>query len=86
LLALGRYPDVPLATPRGEKEPKGARELRDDARSKLAEGIDPSAKRKAEKMATADTFKAVAQELLAQREKGWAPTHASKVKARLEWL
>ena len=86
LLALGRYPDVPLATPGCAKEPKGARELRDDARSKLAAGIDSAVKRKAEKLATADTFKAVAQEFLVQREKGWAPTHASKVKARLEWL
>jgi len=77
LLSLGVYPDVSLAR---------AREKRDEARRLLADGIDPSAKRKAEKMATADTFRAVAEEFLTQREKGWAPTHASKVKARLEWL
>ena len=77
LLSLGSYPDVSLAR---------AREKRDEARRLVAEGIDPSAKRKAEKMATADTFRAVAEEFLTQREKGWAPTHASKVKARLEWL
>jgi integrase len=77
LLSLGVYPDVSLAR---------AREKRDEARRLVADGIDPSAKRKAEKMASADTFRAVAEEFLTQREKGWAPTHASKVKARLEWL
>jgi len=77
LLSLGVYPDVSLAR---------AREKRDEARRLLADGIDPSAKRKAEKLAKADTFRAVAEEFLAQREKGWAPTHSSKVRARLEWL
>ncbi len=76
-LALGSYPDVSLAK---------ARERRDEARRLLADGIDPGAKRKAEKLAKADTFRAVAEEFLAQREKGWAPTHSSKVRARLEWL
>ena len=77
LLALGAYPDVSLIR---------AREKRDEARRLLADGIDPAAKRKAEKLATADTFRAVAEEFLTQREKAWAPTHASKVRARLEWL
>jgi len=77
LLSLGVYPDVSLAR---------AREKRDEARRLLAEGIDPAAKKKAEKVAKADTFRAVAEEFLTQREKGWAPTHARKVKARLEWL
>ena len=77
LLSLGVYPDVSLAR---------AREKRDEARRLLADGIDPGAKRKAEKLAKADTFRAVAEEFLAQREKGWAPTHSSKVRARLEWL
>ena len=76
-LALGSYPDVSLAK---------ARDRRDEARRLLADGIDPGAKRKAEKLAKADTFRAVAEEFLAQREKGWAPTHSSKVRARLEWL
>jgi integrase len=76
-LALGAYPDVSLVR---------AREKRDEARRQLADGIDPSAKRKAEKLATADTFRAVAEEFLTQRENGWAPTHSSKVRARLEWL
>ena len=70
-LALGSYPDVSLAK---------ARDRRDEARRLLADGIDPGAKRKAEKLAKADTFRAVAEEFLAQREKGWAPTHSSKVR------
>ncbi len=44
LLSLGAYPDVSLAR---------AREKRDDARRLLADGIDPSARRKAEKAALA---------------------------------
>ncbi|HEX6999658.1 MAG TPA: integrase arm-type DNA-binding domain-containing protein [Gammaproteobacteria bacterium] len=60
LLSLGVYPDVSLAR---------AREKRDEARRLVAAGIDPSAKRQAEKqaarLAAADTFKAVAEEWLA---------------------
>ena len=55
LISLGVYPEVSLAT---------ARERRDEARKLLAAGIDPSAKRRAEKLALADTFKAVAEEFL----------------------
>lgn len=55
-LSLGRYPDVPL---------KLARERRDEVRKLLANGIDPSAKRKSERATPADSFEAVARELLA---------------------
>jgi hypothetical protein len=44
-LSLGVYPDVSL---------KDARERRDDARKLLAQGIDPSGHRKAEKKASAE--------------------------------
>ncbi len=59
-LALGIFPDVQLSV---------ARTKRDDARKLLAgQGIDPSAQRKAEKVArlvaSAGTFKAVAEEWL----------------------
>jgi integrase len=77
LISLGVYPEVSLAT---------ARERRDEARKLLAAGIDPSAKRKAEKLAQADTFRAVAEEFLTQREAKWAPTHADKQRRRLERL
>lgn len=51
LLSLGSYPDVSL---------KRAREKRDEARRLLADGVDPSAKKKAEKLSQADTFAAIA--------------------------
>jgi len=76
-LALGAYPDVSLTR---------AREKRDEARRLLAAGIDPSARRKAEKLAQADTFKAVAEEFVLKFEPKWAPTYTEKVKARLAWL
>lgn len=55
LLSLGVYPDVPL---------KRARAKRDDARRLVADAVDPSAKRKAEKAAQAETFAALTQEWL----------------------
>jgi hypothetical protein len=55
LLALGAYPEVPL---------KRARAKRDEARRLLADAVDPSAKRKSEKSAQAETFAAVAVEWL----------------------
>lgn len=70
VLALGVYPDVSL---------KRAREKRDDARRQIADGIDPSALKQATKAASADTFKAVAQEWMAKQK--FAP--ATREKA--EW-
>jgi integrase len=60
LLAIGAYPDVSL---------KRAREKRDEARRLLADGIDPSAARKAEKIADANTFEAIAREWLELQQK-----------------
>jgi integrase len=77
LISLGRYPEVSLAM---------ARERRDEARKALAAGIDPSAKRKAEKLAQTDTFKAVAEEFVLKFEPKWVLTYREKVKARLAWL
>jgi integrase len=59
LISLGVYPDVPL---------KLARERREDARRQIAAGIDPVAKRRAERTAQADTFKALAEEFLAKQK------------------
>jgi integrase len=64
LLALGAYPDVPL---------KRAREKRDEAHKLVADGIDPNAKRKAERSAQAETFEAVANEWLELHKKSLAP-------------
>lgn len=54
-LSLGVYPDVKL---------KEARDKRDEARTLLAGGIDPSHQRKIEKQSNALTFQAVAEEWL----------------------
>jgi hypothetical protein len=71
LLAIGAYPDVSL---------KRAREKRDEARRLLADGIDPSAQRKAEKLADANTFEAIAREWLElQQKKLSATTYAKAV-------
>ncbi len=74
-ISLGVYPDVSL---------KRAREKRDDARRLLADDIDPGAKRKAESVAGAETFEAVAREWYAKFSQGWAESHGDKVIRRLE--
>src|SRR6266702_5708470 len=74
LLTLGAYPDVSL---------KRAREKRDDARKLVADDVDPSAKRQAERTAQADTFEAIGGEWLnLQRAKLVAET-VSILEARL---
>lgn len=72
LLSLGSYPEVSL---------KRARAKRDEARTHMADGIDPSVKRLAEKSTQGDTFAAIANEWLKMQEKKFAP--ATFVKA--EW-
>lgn len=80
LLSLGTYPDTPL---------KLARSKRDEARSDLAAGIDPGAKRKAENdtkaRTAADTFEAIAREwhTTIHRE-AVSAGHASRTLIRLE--
>jgi integrase len=59
MLSLGTYPDTSLSL---------ARKKHQDMRTLLAEGIDPSAKRKAEKEAIEDSFKAVMQEFMAKSD------------------
>ncbi len=71
LISFGQYPDVPL---------KSARERRDEARRQLAAGVDPSAKRQAERAAHADTFEAIAREYLELKAKSLsARTYAKKL-------
>lgn len=79
LLALGVYPEVSL----GE-----AREKRDEARKQVAQGIDPSAQRKVDKLAaagrSANTFEAVAREWHGKRAARWSDSYRTNVLARLE--
>ncbi len=76
-LALGLYPDVPLAL---------ARQRREDARQLLARGIDPGEHRKAVAHAKAElganTFEVTAREWLGKRD--WVPKYSVKVAAWME--
>jgi integrase len=76
-LALGAHPDTTL---------KLARERRDDARRLLAAGVDPSGRRQAEKLATSNTFEAIAREWLALQQKKLAPSTFAKAVWTLETL
>lgn len=79
-LSLGTYPDTGL---------RDAREKCDSARRLLAQGIDPSEQRKAEKVATRDrsanTFEAIAREWLArQTAHEWVTSQTVKETRNLE--
>jgi integrase len=69
LLALGSYPDVGL---------KDAREKRDAARKLVAAGVDPSANRRAEKTANANTFEAIGREWIELQRKRLSETTFSR--------
>jgi hypothetical protein len=78
LLALGVYPSMSL---------KEAREARDAARKVLAAGEDPSlvkrATRAAQAVAAANTFEAVAAELLEKKQR---EGKAERTLEKMEWL
>lgn len=78
-LSMGVYPDITL---------KDARARRDDARKLVANGIDPSENRKAQKAARADSvansFEVVAREWFAKFAPSWVESHASRIMQRLE--
>lgn len=63
---------------------RAARDRRDEAKRKLQSGIDPSAHRKAEKIAEGETFEAVAREWFSKFSTNWAPSHSEKVIRRIE--
>lgn len=78
-LSLGTYPKVSL---------KDARDKLAEQRKLLAGNLDPSAERKAGKLAVrkaaANTFKAVAEEWYGKQAHLWSATHASDIRRRLE--
>jgi integrase len=90
-ISFGTYPDTSLAL---------ARRKADAARQLVAEGIDPSQKRKAEKesyvqarvadereeqgLAPLDSFEAIAREWFAVKRDGWAASYSDKIMARFE--
>jgi integrase len=74
LLSLGVWPEV------GSKR---AREKRDELRRLVADGIDPSAQRKAAKIARLDTFESVAEEWLDVQAQTKAPITVSTARSRI---
>jgi integrase len=79
LLSLGTYPDTTL---------KQARTKREEARVILAAGIDPSAARKARRVAAhgggASSFETVAREFHETKRAEWSEAHARRWLERLE--
>lgn len=77
--SLGVYPEVTLAT---------ARKKRDEAREKLAAGIDPGEAKKAEKraslLAAANSFEVVARGWMDERRTTVEPAQHAKTLARME--
>jgi len=77
-LALGTFPSVSLAE---------ARSKRDKAKKLLVEGIDPSEKRRVDKLtshiATENTFKAIAEELVGKLER---EGRAEATLTKIRWL
>ena len=78
-LALGAYPDIPLAD---------ARERRDSARKQLANDIDPSESKKAAKAsnleASANSLEVIAREWAASYFKNKSDSHQERTMRRLE--
>ena len=79
LLSIGVYPDVSLAV---------ARQKRDEARRSLAAGDDPGAIKKAEKqarkIATANTFEAIAREWHKAKADRWSLRYREEIRSTFE--
>ena len=79
LLSFGAYPEVGL---------KRARQLRDEARERLAAGIDPGLHKKAVQDAAEtenrNVFEVLAREWFAKNCERWAKSNSDKIIARLE--
>jgi len=76
-LSLGVYPDVTL---------KMARERREESRKLLADSIDPSENRKAQKLANGgeNSFEVIAREWFAKYSTNWTTDHGGRIFRRLE--
>jgi len=76
-LSLGVYPDVSL---------KNARERRDELRKQVADGIDPSHTRKAEKQSIGDqnSFEVIAHEWHTKFSANWTEDHAARTLTRIQ--
>lgn len=80
-ISFGAFPEVGLAQ---------ARAMRNEARALLAQGIDPSQKRKVEKLekrlSRENTFSAVARELIEKRATDGDKAICETTRAKTEWL
>jgi len=77
-LSFGAYPAISLLD---------ARKRREEARSQLAHGIDPSAVRRAQKQTkieSTETFEIIAREWHARFISGWTKGHANTIMDRME--
>jgi len=78
-LSFGVFPDVGL---------KEAREARDETRKLVAQGINPSIQRKAEKCLRVETgqntLEVIAREWFEKQKPGWSEVHAKNVIERLQ--
>ena len=76
-LSLGTFPDISL---------RDARERRDEARTMLAKGINPSAMRKQERIESSEeySFEAIAKEWAEKLSDTWTEGHAELTLRRLE--
>lgn len=78
-LSIGVYPDTSLTD---------ARKKRDEARTLLAKGVDPSELKKITKREditrSANTFESIGREWVSKQAPGWTPGHLDKVLNRLE--
>ncbi|MDA8628286.1 integrase arm-type DNA-binding domain-containing protein [Pseudomonadales bacterium] len=78
-ISLGTYPDISLVR---------ARERRDEARTQVAEGLDPSEVKKAQKHqgieSSENSFEIIALEWHLNRAQGWSQIHAENVMGRLK--
>jgi len=79
LISLGTYPEVSLAQ---------ARDRRKDAREKVADGIDPSVVKRANKLARAEegenSFEAIGREWFEKNSPRWSKSHTDRSKRLLE--
>jgi len=99
-LAIGAYPAVPLATRKDKagKLVRGARDILNDAKGLIKQGIDPSQKKQADRAeqiaqteqekahaaVDANTFEVVARQWHNTHKDGWADKHASTILRRFE--
>lgn len=79
LLSLGTYPDTSL---------KDARAQRDEARSQVADGLDPGELRKAKKKSNVDnlanSFEIIAREWFSKHAPNWSSGHRDRIIRLLE--